>query len=345
LLSQVLVAFTIEFDNEFERRMGDAGHPGAFLSMVVWGSLMRFVGETGTPVRELTARCQAADRVKFELGCLERWRFVLLEDAQRDGWGSGRGIRLDHVVRPTQRGRAACEVWPPLFGEIERRWEVRFGQDTIDRLRQALRGVLPHASSDDEYRWLPTLLSRALTSFQVEFDRESPVPLLYCANTLRVLAEQPVRLADLPGLTGLSAETSDIGWQLRPYVVVSPDPEAKQGKVVRLSSRGLKVQRDYVRLVHQIETRWEEIFGSATVDLLRQSLRGLFDGPLSEGMVPQPGTIRAGDPTPALGRRVVAPAARQRMRDMVAQTEAFVRDPAGSLPQYPAWDMNRGFGP
>jgi hypothetical protein len=31
LLSQVLVAFTVEFDNEFERRMGVARYPGAIV--------------------------------------------------------------------------------------------------------------------------------------------------------------------------------------------------------------------------------------------------------------------------------------------------------------------------
>ena len=44
LLSQVLVAFTVEFDNEFEQRMGEAGYPGTRLSLVVWANLMRFVG-------------------------------------------------------------------------------------------------------------------------------------------------------------------------------------------------------------------------------------------------------------------------------------------------------------
>jgi hypothetical protein len=48
---------------------------------------------------------------------------------------------------------------------------------------------------------------------------------------------------------------------------------------------------------------------------------------------------------PALGRVSVGPAARQRVRDLVAQTEAFVRDPLNALPHYPVWDMNRGFGP
>ena len=85
--------------------------------------------------------------------------------------------------------------------------------------------------------------------------------------------------------------------------------------------------------------------------MLRESLQGLFgrqsgSAPLlSEGLLPPPGTVRAGGQAPALGRRDVGVAARQRMRDLVAQTEAFVRDPAGTLPHYPAWDMNRGFGP
>jgi hypothetical protein len=66
---------------------------------------------------------------------------------------------------------------------------------------------------------------------------------------------------------------------------------------------------------------------------------------LSEGLIPAEGTMRAGAQAPALGRRDVGPAARQRMRDLVAQTELFVMDPAVALPHYPLWDMNRGFGP
>jgi hypothetical protein len=41
LLSQVLVAYTVEFDNEFERRMGAAGYRGAGLSLGVWSNVMR----------------------------------------------------------------------------------------------------------------------------------------------------------------------------------------------------------------------------------------------------------------------------------------------------------------
>lgn len=121
--------------------------------------------------------------------------------------------------------------------------------------------------------------------------------------------------------------------------------------MVCLSPRGLRAQETYHRLTVEIEKNWEARFGKEQIGRLRESLQGVLegrgaDGPLlSEGLVPPQGTVRAGDQAPALGRRDVGVAARQRMRDLVAQTEAFVRDPAGALPRYPLWDMNRGFGP
>lgn len=66
---------------------------------------------------------------------------------------------------------------------------------------------------------------------------------------------------------------------------------------------------------------------------------------LAEGLFPAKGTVRAGEQRPALGRRDIGAAARQRARDIVAQTELFLRDPVNSLPHYPMWDVNRGFGP
>ena len=392
MLSQVLVAFTVEFDNEFERRMGEAGFPGAHLSLVVWANLMRFVADRAVPVRDLAAQALASDnQMKFELGCLERWGFVAMAPdpaddrpvptgmqqraghERREGWGSGRGIRADWRVRLTSKGLTASKIWPPLFGAIEQRWEERFGEAEISRLQQALQDVagqleveLPHGlpggygdteeyprrvTRGESHLSLPTLLSQLLLAFRLEFDRESEAPLALCANTLRVLDEKPIRLMEIPRLTGGSPETTDIGLQNKPYVVVKRDPTANRGKVVGLSPRGLRAQQTYHRLIRDIEKRWEARFGKEEVGRLRESLHGLFDprskdGPLlSEGMVPPPGTVRAGDQAPALGRRHVGAAARQRMRDLVAQTAAFVRDPAGTLPHFPLWDMNRGFGP
>jgi hypothetical protein len=324
------------------------------------------------------------------VGCLERWGFVVVlptvarqarvhTDSQsnravRDGWGSGRGIRAESVVRATQKGLQAREVWLPLFAVIERRWETRFGKDVMRSLHKSLEVIVgrlhgespdalpePSARADVEKsrvrrtpaqsgQPLATLLARALSGFAIEFDRESAVPLALAANTLRVLSQEGVRAADLPRLTGVSPEVSAIGWRLKPYAIVEPDSQGR-GKLARLSARGLHAQREYFRLVAIIEARWEVRFGKDALQGLRASLQRLFDHSsdgrphISEGLAPPAGVSRAGAQAAALGRREVGTAARQRTRDLIEQTKAFVADPAGSLPHYPLWDMNRGFGP
>ncbi|MGH9574449.1 MAG: hypothetical protein ACRD40_13095 [Candidatus Acidiferrales bacterium] len=190
---------------------------------------------------------------------------------------------------------------------------------------------------------MPTLLAQALFAFAIEFERESAAPLALCANAIRALGEQPTRESEIPRLTGSSPETSGIGWQLKPYIVVERAPGTKRGKGVRLSSRGLEAQRKYYRLCGEIEKRWQIRFGKEHVKELRDSLQGLLDAEkgehllLSEALIPPNGTVRAGDISPALGRRDIGSAATQRARDLVAQTEGFVRDPAGTLPHYPLW--------
>jgi hypothetical protein len=69
LLSQVLVVFTIECDNEFERQMphrtsnyGSTAGRGAgpwLVSMAMWWTCMRFVAEDGITVAELFVTCPA----------------------------------------------------------------------------------------------------------------------------------------------------------------------------------------------------------------------------------------------------------------------------------------------
>jgi hypothetical protein len=207
------------------------------------------------------------------------------------------------------------------------------------------------SSPNTSHLSLPALQSRTLLIFALEFEPQSAAPLALCANGLRVLGEKPIREKDIPLLTGGSAEVTGIGWQLKPYIVVEPDLNAKRGKIVRLNARGLQAHGDYQHLLHKIEKSWELRFGREKIHALRSSLLSLFDQGnghhprISEGLVSPPGVVRSGEMAPALGRRHVGAAARQRMRDLVAQTESFISDPAGTLPHYPIWDMNRGFEP
>jgi hypothetical protein len=291
----------------------------------------------------------------------------------RDGWGSGRGIRSGWKVLLTEKGRKAGEIWPPLFGEMERRWQERFGEDVIAKLRGGLEEMVgqldvelaeglpsggettqayPARTADHTGPLpLPVLLSQALFAFTLDFDRLSRVPLWLCASTLRVLGEHPTPAAEIPRLTGSSPETSGIGWQIKPFIVVEPAPPGARGKFVRLSPLGLRAQQRYRDLIAEIEKSWEAKFGAEKIHRLREALWNLLVARvgdrllISDGLVPEEGTVRSGKQAPALGRRDVGAAARQRIRDLVAQSEMFQRDPAGTLPHYPLWDMNRGFGP
>jgi hypothetical protein len=367
LLSQILVAYTVELDCEFERRMLETPSRGARLSLVIWLNLLQFLADGPVSVRTLASRALADDeQVKHQLGCLERWGFILLQGGKRAGFGSGRGIRADWPVRLTSSGEMAIKIWPDLIAEVDARWSKRFGDgatalrhslEATERqfdleLPQGLPGAIlklpefaPRKSAAEDGMPLPVLLSRVLLAFALDFEHDSLTPISMCANAIRVLSDEPIPEAEIPKRTGCSDETSGIGWQLKPYIIIERDPARGRGKFVRLSEAGMKTQRRYHRLARVIEDRWLECFNGAAKEL-RETLTTLLKRrELSEGLKPPPETIRAGAETPVLGRRGVGPAARQRKRDLVVQSEGFMRDPAGALPHYPLWDMNRGFGP
>ena len=144
LLSHVLVAFTIEFDNEFEHQMphtttwGPAAHSrhGPWLvSLVMWSNFMQFVGEDGVPLRELESLARITN-----LKGLERWGYVVVEPDPADSRTAP--PRSDWVVRPTPAGRRAQAVWRPLADVIEKRWQARFGKDDIRTLRESLERLV-----------------------------------------------------------------------------------------------------------------------------------------------------------------------------------------------------------
>ena len=112
-LSHVLVAFTIELDNEFERRFAEAGGGARVTSLVMWSNFLRFVGD-GITVGELPAATGIPkSRTLSTLGGMERWRYVFVgpgsakspPKTKRDGYGSARAFRSDWVVRVTPRRR------------------------------------------------------------------------------------------------------------------------------------------------------------------------------------------------------------------------------------------------
>ncbi len=243
LLSQALVAFTIECDNEAEHRIphtttnfGASGGGGGvwLVSMAMWENCLRFVGEEPITVAEL----KRLARTETNLDGMRRWGYVTIDGTARRIHKSRPGP--DAVLRATERGLQAREVWTPIAGLIEHRWRERFGVEHVGRLKDALlavvsrldpglpdclpilglnlasRGPDPALPPRPTPEHLPTLslsalLSKALLSFALDYERESALSLAVSANLLRVLNPEGTRLRDLPGLTGEGSRQLDAG--------------------------------------------------------------------------------------------------------------------------------------
>lgn len=245
LLSQTLVAFTIEFDNEAERQIehrtvrhgGTRG--GVWLaSMAMWLNCMRYAGEDLITVGEM----QRLARGRTNLDGMRRWGYITLTPDPADRRSKPR--QADLLIRATPRGLAAKQAWEPLTGVVEQRWRERYGADAIGRLTDSLQtiavqqgdwlpdclpilgyGLFSAGMRPGENRYeairaeyercqvatdrmlpLPWLLARVLLTFAIDFELQAKISLAIAANVLRLLDEKGVRIKDMPGLSGVSPE-------------------------------------------------------------------------------------------------------------------------------------------
>jgi DNA-binding MarR family transcriptional regulator len=343
LLSQALVAFTIEFDNETEKRMphrttNHGATPGShhapwLVSLAMWSNCMQFIGEEGVSAGEL----ETLARTATNLHGMMRWGYILIErvPGARAGASAGKKWppRRDSLIRATQAGREAQKIWRPMFGEIEKRWEKRFGKKAASELRESLSELIAQFNLDlpdclpilgyglfsgREYRKsqtpagpnrgelsslpLSALLSKVLLAFAIAFERDSELSLAISANVIRVLDEEGVAARNLPRLTGVSKEAIKVGagvLQKSRYIEVLPDPSAPRSKLMRLTPKGLAAQKSYHEKLGAIETRWEGKFGKDALSRLRKALENVIGEPNVErsrlflGLEPHPDGWRA----------------------------------------------------
>jgi len=319
LLSQALVAFTIESDNEFEHRMPhrttrhDAGGGLWLVSMAMWFTCMQFVTEEPMPVTELARLA----RTGTNLDGMRRWGYVLLEPAE------GAGRPAGQTIRATRRGQLAQQVWRPLPAEIEDRWRERFGADQFGRLRASLWTLAACAEAELPYCLpilgyglfsarkaafprreptpgaadpglpLPVLLARVLLGYAIRFEQHSPISLAICANVLRVLTGAGVRVRDLPLLSGVSKEAIAMAMGIlvkADLAAVSPDPGGGRWKIARLTPRGQEARWAYADWAAALDGKSAARFGADPVARLRADLERLD---LMRGLEPYPDNWRA----------------------------------------------------
>ncbi len=134
LLSQVLTAFTTEFDHDVVA----AGYPE--LSLPLGSNVMRFLSEDGLRIgiiAELAGVSKQA--ISQQISYLERHGYVAVEPDPGDNRAK--------VVRLTRLGTETRDVCRPLFATIERRWQRVYGADEVRRLRDALEALTSQLDS------------------------------------------------------------------------------------------------------------------------------------------------------------------------------------------------------
>jgi DNA-binding MarR family transcriptional regulator len=316
LTSQALVAFAIEFDNEFEHQMphrttnhgSTAGSERApwLVSMAMWIHCMRHVPADGIPAGELARRAQlGAKGAEMVLKRMSKWwGYLTIKPDPADS--RAKPPPSAWLVRPSRAGRQAQQIWEPLTSVVEDRWRTRFGAGEIAQLRSALAAMVgqlgmelpdyppigrlePAASAAAPSGGdravsdlpLPALLSKVLLAFTVGFERRPDLALRLSANAVRVLDDQGVRVRDLPALTGIAEMGIDNSLSTLDkggYVTVGVDPAVGRARLARLTAKGREVQGSYRQRTGEIEHDWETRFGKQAVAAVRGSLEALIGG-------------------------------------------------------------------
>ncbi len=339
------IEFDNEFEHQVPHRTTNHGSTGGsrsvpwLVSMVMWVKFMRFVPDGGIPVRELQRLTRLTDKeMRTWLTRMGKWWGYIVVEPDAAALPSKQSPAA-LIVRPTPGGRKALEAWRPLTGVIENRWRERFGKDAIDRLRECLKKLVDHLDRDlpdclpilgyellseigdpkrnaaanrsakappSEYV-LPTLFSKVLLAFTIEFERDSNVSLAISANVLRLIGPKGVPLRDLPRLSAVSKEAiamSVARLEERGFAVVQPESPGSRMKMLFLTERGRQARNAYYQRTEAIEERWRAKFGEDIIRNLRQSLELLIGEPaapvsaLFRGLEPYPDGWRAAVPRP-----------------------------------------------
>lgn len=335
LLSQALVAFTIEVDNAFEAEMphrttrhGSTGGPTSpwLVSLVMWSNCLQYVPAEGITAGELYLLAGVErDNLATMLKRLGPW-WGYLKVGPSNAEAKGKAPRADWLVRPTPAGSQAQEVWRPLPAVVEERWRDRY---EVSGLRPALETVVEQLDADlPDYlpiqglrfesprppvprrghagtgeATMPALLSKVLLTFSRQVESQVKLRMAVGANVLRVLDEAGVRLRDLPRLTGVAkgAVATSVGLMSKRGFVVEA-PGAGRFKQVQLTPAGEAARRRYDEVVAGVEESWRTRFGADAVSALGDALSPLVG---ADGGGPSP--LLAAVEAPAPGWRASLP--------------------------------------
>ena len=147
LLSQALVAHTIEIDNEAEPQLphrttrgddSEAVHGAPWLvSFPLWANVLQYLD--GHEARTVADLRTSARTDRLLLAGLRRWGYVAVTPPANQPLMNP--PQEDATVRARKGARRAMEVWRTLPAVVDERWRTRLGPPVVDRLERALRTI------------------------------------------------------------------------------------------------------------------------------------------------------------------------------------------------------------
>jgi hypothetical protein len=129
LLSQVLLAFAMEFEHESD------------LSLAISANVLRVLDERGVRLRDLPLVTGVSkEGISTAMGILQKDKGLAVVEPERGSKGK--------VVCLTPEGLNAQDAYRKLLRTIEERWQSRFGRDNIQALRIALESLIGDATAE-----------------------------------------------------------------------------------------------------------------------------------------------------------------------------------------------------
>lgn len=256
-------------------------------SLDLWANLIRGVGKTETPVRDLPrSLCISKRAVKTRIGT-----------ANRKGWIiEAKSAQARVTVCLTEVGSSVAASWTELQARVEEQTRARLGINAYDGLRGCLQTIIamspleyPHYPAaygpadasvtggngrdwsavvrepGDTVSHLPlsALVSQAIVAFAMRYEDSSPVAFALAASIISRIAPEGRPVSEIRDPVGLSALTRHGFLNI---------VQNKRTKLAVLTSRGQAVRANHKARVDTVEREWEDSFGSQNITRLRAIL-------------------------------------------------------------------------
>lgn len=285
VLSQLLIALTIELDNEYEHRSpsyvtmnaGTKGFGGPWLvSYAMYAHFLRLVPDSGIRMADLATAAGYGRPVHPGYHGLRRWGYATYTP---DIAGSSPKQKdAAALVRLTLNGRDSRDRWGVLRDEYESTWMARgLGplRDELVSFVEQLDGFLPEffplvgfdrrlpalhepASRPPTDLGLLELLSQAVAAITYDFDARSDVSLGTCAAILRPLSTDPIPVRDLQTVTGIARKEwgSAMSQLERAGFATTGTMPGTKVKTLALTAAGARLQESYPALLAKVESNF-----------------------------------------------------------------------------------------